>query len=54
MRRYIGGVLFFFGLAALGSFVNTPVGEGSGFALAVILFVLVIPGAIWLFRKPKA
>ena len=50
IRRYIGGLLFFFGVACLISAVMQPVTEGTGIAVAFIVFGMVIPGAIWLFR----
>ena len=55
MRRYVGGLLFFFGVACLISALFQPFTEGTGLALAVIVLGMIVPGAIWLFRKhPKA
>lgn len=53
MRRYVGGLLFFFGVACLISAALQPVTEGTGLAVAFIVLGMVVPGAIWLFRKPS-
>jgi hypothetical protein len=47
--------MFVFGVACLVSAAMQPITQGTGLAVAFIVLALVVPGAIWLFRKsPKS